>query len=318
MARFNIRQVEAFRAVVSLGSMTKAAQALGVSQPAVSRLIVDFEQAVGLRLFSRQRGGVEPTDDARMLFAQVEKLFVGLEELDHHVAAIKSLATGTVSIVAMDIYANGMLPEIIGAFCLRHPHVNVRLESQPHDRIADWVGAHRSDLGFATLPLANATVPAVKLIERPALCVMPAGHALSAMPVVHAADLAGRPFVSFLRGTPFRYETDALFEKAGIDRVLRTEAMTHEAVCSLVSHGLGVSIVSPFSPHIGRGPALVFRPFLPAIPVALGILGDVAGLSSAALAFFTFAVDELSRRDAASSASGPPPGPVPFRRKEAR
>jgi DNA-binding transcriptional LysR family regulator len=146
LAHFNIRQVEAFRAVVTLGSMTKAAEVLGISQPAVSRLIVDFEHAVGLRLFSRQRGGAEPTDDGRMFFVQVEKLFVGLEELNHQVTAIKSLATGMVSIVAMDIYANGVLPEIIGAFSVRFPQVSIRLESQPQDRVADWVASHRADL----------------------------------------------------------------------------------------------------------------------------------------------------------------------------
>jgi DNA-binding transcriptional LysR family regulator len=323
LAHFNIRQVEAFRAVVSLGSMTKAAAVLGISQPAVSRLIVDFEQAVGLRLFTRQRGGAEPTEDGRMLFTQVEKVFVGLEELNHQVAAIKSLASGSVSIVAMDIYANGLLPEIIGAFCARFPQVSIHLESQPQDRVADWVASHRSDLGFATLPLANTTVPALKLLEKPALCVMRGDHPLAQRERVKAADLAGLPFVSFMRGTPFRYETDALFEKLGVERILRTEAMTHEALCGLVSHGLGVSIVSPFSPHLGRNPHLTFRPFQPAIPVQMGILGDAASLSSAALAFFTFAVDELSSRTIANGADGEgaPSGPAPRtaapRRKEA-
>jgi DNA-binding transcriptional LysR family regulator len=325
LAHFNIRQVEAFRAVVTLGSMTKAAEVLGISQPAVSRLIVDFEHAVGLHLFSRQRGGAEPTDDGRMLFVQVEKLFVGLEELNHQVAAIKSLATGMVSIVAMDIYANGLLPEIIGAFSGLFPYVSIRLESQPQDRVADWVASHRADLGFATLPLANTTVPALRLLERPALCVMQTDHPLALREHVLASDLAGLPFVSFMRGTPFRYETDALFEKVEVERILLTEAMTHEAVCGLVSNGLGVSIVSPFSPHLGRNPQLTFRPFRPAIPVAMGVLGNVTSLSSAALTFFNFVVEELSRRAiGAHAADGTEAAPTfatrktPSRRKEAR
>lgn len=266
--------------------MTKAAEILAISQPAVSRLIVDFEQAVGLRLFNRQRGGAEPTEDGRMLLGQVERLFVDLEELNHHVAAIKSLSTCTLTIVAVDIYANGILPEIIAAFRALHPQVGIRLESQPQDRIVDWVASHRCDLGFATLPLANTAVPALKLIERPALCVMPVDHPLAASTRVRASDLAGRPFVSFLRGAPFRYETDALFEKASIDRILLTEAMTHEAV----------------------------------IPVTMGVLGDVSVLSSAALAFFTFAIDELSRRAPTISADGSDTlrRPAPLHRKEAR
>ena len=69
--KFNVRQVEAFRAVVVMGTMSKAAELLGISQPAVSRLISDFQDAVGFRLFKRHRHSAEPTPDARQLFEQV-------------------------------------------------------------------------------------------------------------------------------------------------------------------------------------------------------------------------------------------------------
>lgn len=285
MRRFNIRQVEAFRAVVALGGMTKAAQALGVSQPAISRLMMDFQETVGFKLFQRHRGVAEPTDDARRLFEQVDKLFLGLEELEREAEAIKSLSTGSVSIAAMGIYANGFLPRIIARHAARHPGIAVSLTTQSQDRVVDWVEAGRADLGFVTMPIARAGVPVRRLLRRSALCVFPAGHEFERRERVRIADFAGRPFVSFSRGAAFRYEVDALFDRAGIERVLLVEAASHESVCHLVAAGVGVSIVSPFSPHLHGNPALSFRPFEPAMPIEIGMMADPERLSLAARSF---------------------------------
>lgn len=298
MKRFNIRQIEAFRAAITLGSMTKAAELLGISQPAVSRLMTDFQEAVGFKLFRRQRGGAEPTDDARRLFDQVEKLFVGLEELNQEVHAIRSLTSGSITIAAMGLYANGVLPEIIARFRRSHPDIAIRLDSQSQDRIPEWVASRRADIGFVTLPVSSSLVEARALMTRPALCVFAVDHPFAAREVIEVRDLADMPFVSFPRGTPFRFETDMLFDRAGVDRQMLTEATTHEAVCNLVAAGLGVSIVSPFSPHLRRNPALVFRPFRPAVSITIGMIADEGDLSVAARAFHQFVLDEVERQSA--------------------
>lgn len=295
--RFNIRQVEAFRAVIVLGSMTKASELLGISQPAVSRLIVDFQEAVGFKLFNRHRGGVEPTDDAKTLFDQVEKLFVGLEEIGHHVNAIKNLSSGSVTISALGLYANGLLPGLISRYHQVHPDVSVRLDSQPHDRVAEWVGSHRSDVGFATLPVTNTSFPTLELMKRPAVCIFPTGHEFEARNEIRASEMADHPFVSFPTGTAFRYEVDALFDRKRIDRVMMVEATTHEAVCNLVAAKLGVSIVSPYSPHLRQNQDLSYRPFLPEMQISFGILGDPSSMSIAARSFYDFSVDFFSRPD---------------------
>ncbi len=295
MNRFNIRQIEAFRAVITLGSMTKAAELLGISQPAVSRLMIDFQEAVGFKLFRRQRGGAEPTEDARRLFDQVEKLFTGLEELNQEVHAIRSVSAGTITIAAMGPYESGLLPEVIALFRRRHPDIVIRLNSQPQDRVAEWVASRRADLGFVSLPISNTSVEVRELLTRNAMCAFPADHPLAARSEIGAADLADLPFVSFPRGTPFRFQTDILFERAGIERQMLTEATTHEAVCNLIAAGLGVGIVSPFSPHLRRNPALAFRPFVPAMPITIGMIAEPADLSVAARAFHDFVLDEVER-----------------------
>lgn len=300
MKRFNIRQIEAFRAVITLGSMTKAAELLGISQPAVSRLMIDFQDAVGFKLFRRQRGGTEPTDDALRLYEQVEKLFTGLEELNQQVHAIRSLTSGSITIVAMGLYANGILPDIIARFRQKFPDISIRLDSQLQNRIPEWIASRRADVGIVTLPISNSSVQVRELMTRPALCVFPADHPLSAREEIMLEDLADMPFVSFPRGTPFRFEIDTFFDRAGVDRQMLTEATNHEAVCNLVAAGLGVSIVSPFSPHLRRDKALAFRPFRPAIPITIGMIADEGDLSVAAQSFHQFVLDEVGRANNAA------------------
>lgn len=304
MNRFNVRQIEAFRAVITLGSMTKAAESLGISQPAVSRLMVDFQEAVGFKLFNRSRGGAEPTDDARRLFQLVDKFFVGLEEMNQEVHAIRSLASGTVTVAAMGPYDNGLIPDVVAGFRARHPDIAIRLESQPQGRIADWVVSRRADIGIVSLPIANASLNVHELVKLPALCVIPAGHALAAKDRIRAEDLADLSFVSFPRGAPFRFETDLLFEKKGIERRMLTEATTHEAVCNLVAAGLGVSVVSPFSPHLRRNPRLEFRPFSPDMPISLGMVTGEGSLSVAAQAFHDYVLEQTEAYKASLTQAG--------------
>src|SRR5258708_21111610 len=90
-----IRQVEAFRALMQRHTVTRAAQTLHVSQPAVSRLLADFEAGVGFTLFERQQGRLVPTAEARVLYEEVERAFVGLDRISHAAQPIRAMRLGS-------------------------------------------------------------------------------------------------------------------------------------------------------------------------------------------------------------------------------
>ena len=286
--KFNVRQVEAFRAVVAMGSMSKAAELLGISQPAVSRLVGDFQDAVGFRLFKRHRNGAEPTPDARHLFEQVEKLFVGLEELNHQIAAIKNLHTGRITISATSSYATGMLPGVIAEFKKTNPNIAIALNIHSHEQVVDWVAAGRSDIGLTSQPVANADLDVRQLLKRPAICIFPTGHELGQKDVLHPTDLAGLPFISFPRGSPLRFQIDGIFDRFGVERLLHAETTSHHAVCSLVAAGLGVALVNPFSPYLAEAGQIESRPISPSVSVELEVLWNEASLSIVTKAFRDF------------------------------
>jgi len=107
------RQIEAFRAAVAQGSATAAADALFVTQPAISRLLADLEDAVGFSLFERQGRGLQPTVDGLRLYDAVERVYLGLETVAETARAIREGESGKIRIGALPVYADGLveLPE---------------------------------------------------------------------------------------------------------------------------------------------------------------------------------------------------------------
>ena len=100
----NFRQIEAFHAVMLAGTTTGAAQMLRTTQPSVSRLLAQTQQATGLRLFDMERGRLRPTREAKDLFDTVQRHFVGLERIEDRVAAMRrsdSSAPGSSAMAAM-------------------------------------------------------------------------------------------------------------------------------------------------------------------------------------------------------------------------
>ncbi len=117
----SFRQIEAFRAVMTAGSATLAAQILHVSQPAVSRLIKEMEHAVGFKLFERQSNRLVPSAEGRQLYAEVERNVAGLDRIAQAAAALRSMSSGTLRIAATPAITHGLLPRVVAAFLRESP-----------------------------------------------------------------------------------------------------------------------------------------------------------------------------------------------------
>src|SRR5258708_17439621 len=112
MARINSRQVEAFRAMMLTGSVTEAAKLMAVTQPAVSRLLRDFQSLLKMELFERRGTGLVPTAAASALYTEVARSFVGLERSAAAADEIRGRRSGTLPVAAMPARANRYLPRL--------------------------------------------------------------------------------------------------------------------------------------------------------------------------------------------------------------
>ena len=155
MARINLRQVEAFRATMLTGSVTEAAALMGVTQPAVSRLLRDLQALLNMPLFEKRGTGLVPNAAAVALYTEVERSFVGLERIGAAAEEIRSRRTGFLRVAALPALANGYLPRLAGHFLKDRPNLNLSLFGVISPLVVDWVTNNQCDVGFAEVPIAH-------------------------------------------------------------------------------------------------------------------------------------------------------------------
>ncbi|HEX2137598.1 MAG TPA: LysR family transcriptional regulator, partial [Microvirga sp.] len=258
-----------FRAVMITGSMTAASELMGITQPAVSRLIRDFELAVAMALFERRGNQIAPTPEAVSLFTEVERSFVGLSRIADHAAAIRSQQAGSLRIAALPALAMGVLPRFVGQFLRERSNIHVSVHGIPSHLVVEAVAAGQADVGYAVGPLERPGF-LLRSIGTPAVVIMPEHHRLAGLRVVRPQDLAGEQIVGVAAETLFRSRLDAAL--GDIPRSVLVETPLSQIACVLVSEGIGIGIVDPFSASefVGRG--LVARPLRPEVDVGMLLL----------------------------------------------
>jgi DNA-binding transcriptional LysR family regulator len=254
------------------GTATGAAQLLGISQPAVSRLIGDLETEVGFKLFERLGRRVVPTSEARVLIEEVRRAFVGLDRIRDAAHAIADFRFSQLRLVAVPSVASTIAVDLVKMFSLQHPDTFISLEVQPSDSAVEWITAQQSDLGIASPAIENPAIATRVLKSGEAICLLPNGHPLAGRDVIVPELLAGESFVSYLPDAVFRYGIDDIFRKVGVVRRMQYEARTTDAILAMVAEGLGVAIVGPFLPCFGKMDSIKAKPFRPAPRVDLTLM----------------------------------------------
>jgi DNA-binding transcriptional LysR family regulator len=266
------RQIEAFRAVMAYGSVTRAAESLHVTQPAVSRLISDFEAELGISLFHRDRGRLHATPEAKMLFQEANFAFSGMERLKEAAMVVRGLHRGRIRMVSETAYAESIVPRLAAAFHAEHPDVYIELDIGPSARIAEWVEIAWYDLGLVVLPVNQSGILVRPLSRQTAVCTLPRRHRLARGAQVTAEQLSGERFVSLVSGSAFRPFIDRAFAAGEVERDIRVEVRTQQAVVPFIAAGLGVSVMDQWIANEVRDRRIVVKPFVPEITWDLGLI----------------------------------------------
>lgn len=261
--RLNLRQIEAFRAVFMTGSMTAAGDIMGISQPAVSRLIRDLEAEIGTRLFDRKGTRISATSDAVLLSREVQRSFHGLDRIAKAAEELTRARRGELKIIATPATSIGWLPDIIATFREERPGVAVSLRTVSSQDVLDQMALAIYDMGVAVLPPEGPGVVIEPLPSRNAVCVMPTGHPLSRKSVIHPEDLAGEGLIGFSDNSLLQIRIRQIFEAAEIDLQLVMETSFGATIATLVERGIGLAIIDPFTAATFEGRGITGRPFEP-------------------------------------------------------
>jgi len=270
--RITHRHLEVFRAVMTAGSVTGAAQLLYSSQPTVSRELARMEQLLGYALFERAQGRLRANARALLLWDEVQRSWQGLERVIERAQELGRAQGAHISVLCLPALSHALLPGALARLQATHGAVAVSVATQEAPLLQEWMAAQRFDLGLSELADAPPGTRSLPLPAMDEVAVLPAGHALAAKAVLQAEDFRGMPFISLARDDPYRQQIDAWFARTGVERVLQLETHSAVAVCAMVQHGLGVAIVNPLTARACAGPQLVVRPLAFSVPFQVHVL----------------------------------------------
>ena len=273
----NIRQLEAFRAIMVARSTIGAAELLNMSQPAVSRLLSQLEASLKLTLFDRSSGRLVPTSEALLLYTEVERTFISVDKIREMARDIRSADAGSLNIASFPLLALGFLPGVIRQFNEIHPRTRVSLHVQMSPKIEEWAAAQQIDFGFAEFPYQARTFDrsgfeAEEFCRVPYLLAVPQGHRLAARKIVRPADIAGERFISLTTNTVGRLLVDQLFEREGVAREMVVDSQVMAVVATLISQHQGIGFIDPFTAADFADRNIVPLRFEPAVEMRIGLL----------------------------------------------
>jgi len=270
--RVNIRQLEAFRALMIVGTAKGAAKLLGISQPAISKLIEQSEKNLKLTLFDRSRGRLTPTPEARLLFDEVERAFLALNKVHEIASDIKVANAGSLTIAVLPALGLGLIPKAVARFHLVHIATRISVSIQTSAKIEEWAATQQIDFGIAEFPFARLGLDHEDFCRVEYVLGVPASHPLAKRRVVKPEDLANSPFISLTSSTVGRHMIDQVFVRAGVERNMVLEAQFAAVVASMIAEGLGIGLIDPFTAAEFRDKGVVALRFEPRIEFHVGIL----------------------------------------------
>lgn len=235
-----VSKYQVFQTVVEVGSLTRAAQLLAMTQSGVSHAIANLESELGFTLLNRDRSGIRLTSNGERILACVREILRWEERLQQQAAAINQLEVGTVRIGTFRTVSTQWLPSILKVFQAAHPSLEIKLYEGVYEDIDAWLADGSIDFGFVSLPTAKP-MEHIPLKKDKMLCVLPEDHALAAQATISFADIAAQSFIMPKWG-PGNDVWRTLQENKIVPAV-KYEVAEDQAIIAMVENGLGISIL---------------------------------------------------------------------------
>lgn len=238
------RQMQIFEAIVRLGSFTRAAEELHITQPTVSIQLKKLTDVMELPLIDQTGRQIKATEAGDELYQAVRDIFDSLSDLDSRIAEIKGLRSGRLRVAVVST-AKYFIPEILGEFCRLYPGVDVSLKVTNRERIFERIQNNEDDLYILGRPPENGLNLETMLFVPNLLVVMASHeHPLCRESNISIETLAKEPFISREVGSGIRDTAMRLFSEHGLVPNVRMELGSNEAIKHAVVGGLGVAILS--------------------------------------------------------------------------
>ncbi len=247
MQSTNFHQLRIFHTVAGLGSFTRAAEQLQISQPAVSIQVRELERNLGATLLHRMRRGIQLTETGESVYGYTRRIFALAEEMQASVQDIQGLRTGRLTIGSSTTPGEYILPWVMGIFQERYPGVDVSLSISNTRSVVERILNRELDMGMAGAPVDIKGLVSFSYVSDEIVMISSPNHGVGGKASHRISDLAGQRFIMREPGSATREAAEERLKALGADVNVAMELGSNEAVKRAVAAGLGVGLVSKFS-----------------------------------------------------------------------
>lgn len=257
-----MRDLEVIQAVIDSRSVTLAAERLGISQPAVSRVLNQIEERSGRQLFHRENNRLIPSMDALLLYEEIEIIADSFSRLSHF---RKRDARRQLRILVAPTLAYGFVNALTARFMRENPHIHIYLEIGRSEQILQAVSRDEADVAIADIVADHyhTNLSQIALRKTQIVCALPKGHPLCEKAEISSPDLHQQDFIALVKNNVGRSLLDQALKSGASRPNTVAEVSDLETAFTFVKEGLGVSLVSAFP--LNDIPGLEYRLFMPRI-----------------------------------------------------
>ncbi|WP_018953029.1 selenium metabolism-associated LysR family transcriptional regulator [Thioalkalivibrio sulfidiphilus] len=241
------RRLQVFYTVARLLSFTKAADALHMTQPAVTFQVRQLEDYFNTRLFDRTHNRVSLTEAGRTVYEYAERIFELYSEMENSVRELTGDVSGALTLGASTTIAEYMLPSLLGDFKKKYPEINIRLKVSNSEGIVSMVENNIIDLGVVESPVSNRNLLVEVCQQDQLVLVVPPDHPLAGEKQATLEQILSQPFICREEGSGTREVIVEYMASQGVDKNalgVCLELGSPEAIKGAVEAGMGVSILS--------------------------------------------------------------------------
>lgn len=238
-----LRQLATFHALSRLGSITRTAEEMSLTQPAVSLQLGALEESAGVPLLARGARGVRLTEAGLLLADYAARILALCREAGEAMAAQQGRLAGTLRVGAVTT-AEHLLPQLLLEFCQPHPLVKVSLSVGNRAEVVGQLATQEIDLAIMGRPPAELETTAAVFASHPMAFVAAPDHRLLRAPSVSLQDILGANLLVRERGSGTRSTVELLLKRAELEFSFGGEMSSNEAIKQMCRAGFGVAFLS--------------------------------------------------------------------------
>lgn len=235
-----LAKFEVFRTVIELGGLSKAAEALGLTQSAVSHAIASLESDFGFTLLTRGRSGISLTSNGERILLYIHEILKWNEQMMQEVANINGIEVGTVRIGTFPSVFIQWLPQIMKQFKQSFPLIEIKLFEGNYDDIEQWIVNGAVDFGFLSLPTSKA-FEVIPLKKDKMLCILPDTHPLHQQDKIYFEQIKNEMFI--MPKSNIDKDVRKILKNNNVTPEIQYEVEEDQAIIAMVQNNLGISIL---------------------------------------------------------------------------